>query len=178
MENLQKLVGMREKNMLTDAEFSAAKEKLLGLGPSPPAPPMERMYRGGGGEPRLDDFYFDAMVVQMSCSTDRGIKMPRYVERQWGGRLSEAEYQQLEEDLNVVMKGTYQTQECCMTCFGCFLCLICAACEEGCGLVPVDSVVEKLTNEKYQKRGITIDATPAMKVQGRTTQWRFNVRFL
>ncbi|GMI15014.1 hypothetical protein TrVE_jg10980 [Triparma verrucosa] len=177
MENLQKLVGMREKNMLTDAEFSAAKEKLLGLGPSPPAPPMERMYRGGG-EPRLDDFYFDAEVVQVSCSTDRGIKMPRYVERQWGGRLSEAEYQQLEEDLNVAMKGTFQTQLCCMTCAGCYLCFICGACE-ACGLeTVVESVVEKLTNEKYQKRGFTIDATPAMKVHGNTTQWRFNVRFL
>jgi len=196
MDQLDRLVRMRKENYLNDSEFSAAKEKLLGLGqiselpnavvflPSgeevnrynPSAPPGARMNRGDSHEGRPADFSFDVSTTQAGCTDDRGIKFPRYVARQWGGRLTEAEYRQFEKAINKECQGQFQTNACCLTCFGCFLCICCAACEE-CSMEKVDELVDRFNGRVFQKRGLTIDATPVMQRGAYVKLWRFQVRF-
>jgi len=99
MDALRELCEMKKAGLLSDEEFASAKANLL-------TPTGEKMNRNNSAGPV--DFSLDVLIWgpnSPSCTSNRNLEFSSYIERQWGGRLTETQYEAFVEITDIQMKA-------------------------------------------------------------------------
>mmetsp|Transcript_3438 Transcript_3438/g.6518 ORF Transcript_3438/g.6518 Transcript_3438/m.6518 type:complete len:191 (+) Transcript_3438:37-609(+) len=136
-----------------------------------PGPSAQSMSEGGTTPRNFN------LAVQNNNCCPYNPKIPPFVPRQWGGRISGAEYQELQQAIVGAYNGTFNNPVCLITLFGCTLCVICA-CVEGCEMRKKPRRAIEDFNKKVSTRGIVLTWEPSFVNQyGTPVAFRIAVQF-